>query len=323
MTKYMITGVGGFVARHFLEFLDAASENKGVKILGVDVVKPDFCQSDFKNIDVECQKLDLLRQKDELKCAIAKFQPNYLIHLASFSSVGYSWEHPSESFYNNTNIFLNILEALRESGLKTRVLSVGSSEEYGPVSQQDFPLVEKNALVPSSPYAVARISQEMLSNVYVQGYGMDIVLTRSFNHLGRYQNDRFVIPSFVKQFVQALKDGDVACSLQTGDIDIVRDFVDVRDVVRAYDLLLKKGKAGEVYNVCTGREISLRDVIDNIATLTGLKYEATTSPNLLRPVDNRYIVGSHEKITADLNWEPVFSLSESLQDVIDYWEEQT
>jgi GDP-4-dehydro-6-deoxy-D-mannose reductase len=233
--------------------------------------------------------------------------------------VSYSWEYPVESFNNNTNIFLNILEAVRREDIKARVLSVGSSEEYGNVSEHEVPLTETAPLKPTSPYGVARVSQELLSKVYVEGFGLDIVMTRSFNHIGPYQREVFVIPGFIKQFATAEKEGRREFILRTGDIDVVRDFSDVRDVVIAYAMLMERGLKSEVYNVCSGIGQNLSDLISLIGRIMGMKTEILRDSALGRPSENRIIVGDRTKISSLCGWKPSFSIEKTLGDTIEYW----
>jgi GDP-4-dehydro-6-deoxy-D-mannose reductase len=319
MKKFLITGFSGFVSRHFCEYLECNGIRSLIK--GIDVHYPDFIQESFKNIKFDFERIDLL-DKGKLENIIFKFQPNYIVHLASFSSVAFSWKEPILSFQNNTNIFLTLLEAVRKLNISTRILSVGSSEEYGNVAEKDLPLREDHPLKPVSPYAVARVSQELLSNIYVYGYGLDVVMTRSFNHIGPFQKDIFVVPSFVKQLVQLKEHGTATKELITGDITIIRDFIDVRDVVSAYYLLLTKGEKGDTYNVCNGRGWSLKEIIDIISNILDIKVNISTDPSLLRPSDNKIIIGSNEKLKRTLQWRAQYTIEQSLNDMIQYWQEQ-
>lgn len=316
MDKYLITGFSGFVAKHFLDYLD--EQEVAAYVLGVDLYRPEFNIYGFKNVRCSFEKTDLLN-KDEVDNIIYQFQPSYILHLASFSSVAFSWKNPVASFANNTNIFLNLLEKVRGMNLDCRILSIGSSEEYGNVDEKDLPLFEEHTLNPISPYAVARVSQEMLSKIYVDGYGMDIIMTRSFNHVGPGQKDFFVVSSFAKQLVELKKESKTT-ELVTGDISIIRDFVDVRDVVRAYYMLFKKGRKGEVYNVCSGKGTTLKEVIEKMANILKIQVVARVNENLIRPNDNRIIIGSNQKIKYDTNWSNDISLDKSLKDIINYWQ---
>jgi len=313
--KYLLTGFSGFVSRHFLAFLD--QQDSGAQVLGVDVNDPDFDVRTFKNLKCSFRQIDLLN-RDEVSNIISQFQPDFILHLASFSSVAFSWKNPVESFANNTNIFLNLLEKVRTMNLNCRILSVGSSEEYGNVKVKDVPLSENTRLNPVSPYAVARVSQELLTKVYVESYGLDIVMTRSFNHIGPGQKDIFVVSSFARQMVE-MKKSKAAGELITGDLSIVRDFLDVRDVVKAYFLLLQKGRTGEIYNVCSGVGNTLEQVIDKLAVQLGVKYTLKTNKELLRPNDNKIIIGDNSKLVNETGWQSSFTLEQSLKDIGEYW----
>lgn len=310
MKKYLITGIGGFVAYHFLERLNALGEP--VEVLGLDLkLSPEVKNYSFENVKLSLVELNLLEYR-ALEIALVSFSPNYIVHLASFSSVGKSWEMPLESFLNNTNIFLNIAEIVRHNKIKCRILSVGSSEEYGNVKETDIPLKESMVLHPGNPYAVARVSQEMLSKCYVDSYKLDIILTRSFNHVGTRQRIDFAIPSFAKQIA------DGATKLSTGDLSVIRDFIDVRDVVDAYFALLEKGKSGELYNVCSGSGHSLKEVVEMLAKIFEVKVTTETDPKRVRPNDNKIIIGDYSKIKEHTGWEPKINFEESLKAIALY-----
>ena len=254
MKKILITGFSGFVSLHFLKYIDTLGDKFSIE--GIDINEPSFDLKSFKNLQCHFTFLDLLN-KDDIDNLIFQFQPHYILHLASFSSVAFSWKNPVASFTNNTNIFLNLLEQIKNLNLNCRILSIGSSEEYGKVNQEAIPLKETEILNPVSPYAVARVSQELLSKVYVKGYHLDIVLTRSFNHIGPGQKDIFVVPSFVKRIMEIQKYNSSPV-LKTGDLSIIRDFTDVRDVVRAYYLILTKGEVEKFTTFAVKKDIRSR-----------------------------------------------------------------
>jgi GDP-4-dehydro-6-deoxy-D-mannose reductase len=317
--KLLITGFSGFVSRHFLDYLE--KNNIRSEIVGVDINIPDYGFDNYKFCRVRFEQIDLL-DKGILENLIYTFQPEYILHLASYSSVGFSWKNPSLSFRNNINIFLILMEIVREVIPGCRVLSVGSSEEYGNISEDKLPLHEDLPLSPVSPYAVARVSQENLSKVYSDGYGVDIVMTRSFNHIGPGQKEIFVISSFAKQLVEIQKGLKKEAKLITGDISVVRDFLDVRDVVDAYYKLMKTGKKGEVYNICSGNGVTLKKVIELMCEILGIEVDIRTDPALIRPNDNKMIVGSNEKIKSNSGWKQNTSLNDSLKDILSYWSER-
>jgi len=314
MKKIAITGVSGFVAGHFIDYL--YKNNIGCEIHGLDRGTPKIDFGKYADrIEIHFSIVDLM-EKDPLKNIIERFKPDYVLHLAAFSSVAYSWRYPSESFTNNSNIFLNLVDAVREVDPSCRILSVGSSEEYGNVARSELPLKESQHVNPVSPYAVTRVSQELMSKIYVKAYGMNVIMTRSFNHIGPRQDDRFVIPSFIKRIINIKKSGKEEGEIETGDTTIIRDFVDVRDVVRAYYLLLTEGIPGEIYNICSGNAYKLSDIIDCIAAEVGVKVTTRVNPEFVRPDDNKEIVGSAYKIQSELGWKPEIDIRDTLKDMI-------
>ena len=315
--KLLITGFAGFVSHHFLDLLN--KEEPGSAVLGIDKSIPDFNFSNYNNLTISFENIDLLNRSASNKI-IDSFQPEYILHLASVSSVAKSWHTPLDSFVNNTNIFLNLAEQIRINKSKCRILSIGSSEEFGEVAEKELPLTEEHPLKPVSPYAVARVAQEMLSKIYADGFSLDIIMTRSFNHIGPGQKDIFVISSFCKQLVRLSKNKSVNNIITTGNLSVIRDFVDVRDVVRAYYLLFKKGRRGEVYNVCSGNGVVLKDIILKMTELLGIKVETVTDPQLIGPNENKKVIGSFQKIKDELGWQPEIKMEKSLSDIIQYWQ---
>ena len=314
--KILITGFTGFVSAHFLEYLNTAEPDSIV--LGIDKNMPDFNFSNFPALHITFQELDLLN-KSAVERILVEFQPEYILHLASVSSVAQSWQTPLDSFVNNTNIFLNLVEQVRVNGIKCRILSIGSSEEYGEVKENQLPLTEEHALKPVSPYAVARVSQEMLSKVYADSFNLNIIITRSFNHIGPGQKENFVISSFAKQLVELSRSESPSKKIVTGDLSIMRDFLDVRDVVRAYYILLKNGRSGQVYNICSGEGTLLKDIILQMGELLNITVETQINPQLMRPNENHKIIGANNKIQTEFGWQPEISLKKSLGDMIEYW----
>ncbi len=301
--KILITGARGFVARHAMRIFT----KHGCDVFGIDRVtstteSPNYAQLDLMN-------------SVAVKNLLAKVKPDAILHLAAASSVNQSWQTPSDCFQNNANIFLNVLEAVRHLNLKSRILSIGSSEVYGDAPISEIPFKETHELHPSSPYAVARVAQEMLARLYVESYGLDIVLTRSFNHTGPGQDSRFVIPSFLKQLIEIKKTGGTGV-MSVGNIDVVRDFSDVRDVVVAYWKLLQHGTCGRIYNVCSGQGRSLREVISTMSALLDVDVSLNVDPSLIRPTDTAIIIGDNSRMKSELNWMPTYSFEQTLKDMI-------
>lgn len=316
MKKYLITGSSGFVGRNFLEHLNNVHGNTAV--VGIDIVEPSIDFKSFTNVDFLFKQIDL-RDKDRLCKVIYDFAPDYILHLASYSSVTGSWKSPGASFQNNVNTFLNLVEAIRSVGLKCRLISVGTSEEYGKVDIKDLPLSEDHLLNPSSPFGIARFSQELVAKLYAEVYGLDIIMTRSFNHIGAGMNHENSVASFARQLVE-IRQTRLHELLVTGDIGIVRDFIDVRDVTRAYDMLFVNGRKGQIYNVCSGCGISLHNIIQMMCEILGLEITVKENRKLLRPKDNPVIIGDNNKIKTEINWTNEVPIEFSISDLLEYYQ---
>ena len=315
--KILITGIAGFASRHFLEYLN--TQEPGSEVAGIyNETIPTFKVEDLNELKITLYKLNLLN-KEGLAEIIEQFNPSYILHLAGKSSVANSWKFPADSITDNTNFFLNIVETVKNLHLKCRILSVGSTEEYGNANA-GLPLKETDCPEPASPYGVARVLQQKLVKIYADSFGIDIIHTRSFNHIGPYQKPEYVIASFAKQLVQQAKDKKERIELTTGDINVIRDFSDVRDVVRAYYLLMYKGVKGETYNVCSGKGYVLKDIITLLADKISKPVLHSVDEKNFRPSENKIIVGSYEKLKIATGWEPHYSIENSLSDIMGYWE---
>lgn len=319
MKKILITGISGFVGGYFVENL--MSRNDTVEIHGISRSKPawDFVKVSPELLNSHQFHIADLNDIPKIKSLLEEIQPDYILHLAAQSSVAESWKTPVSSFMNNTNIFLNIIDTVRLIDNGARVLSVGSSEQYGIVSERDLPLTEDKPQCPANPYAVARVAQEQLAEIYATGYGLDICCTRSFNHCGPGQTDRFVISAIVKQFVRIAR-GLQDPVIHIGNGTIVRDFVDVHDVVEAYRLLLTQGKRGEIYNICSGKGRSIFDIVTLLSDLYHIEVQIQEEQSQIRPIDNPRIIGSYQKLENDMGWKPNISFEESLMSMYEYWD---
>ena len=316
--KILITGIAGFAAKHFLHYLN--EQEPGSEVVGIyNETLPAFDDEKLDGLHLSFSKVNLLDKK-RIAEIIEEFNPSYILHLAGRSSVANSWKAPADSVMDNTSFFLNIVDTVRILKLNCRILSVGSTEEYGNANAGQ-PLKETDCPDPASPYGVARVLQQKLVKIYAESYGVDIVHTRSFNHIGPYQKSDYVISSFAKQIVQQAKKGVSKIELVTGDVNVTRDFSDVRDVVRAYYLLLYKGVKGETYNVCSGKGYLIKDMIDLFSTIIGEHIFHSTDEKNFRPSENKVIIGSYEKLMNATDWKPQYSIQESLRDIIKYWEE--
>jgi GDP-4-dehydro-6-deoxy-D-mannose reductase len=321
MKKILITGISGFVGGYFFDFLINRADT--VEIHGISRSKPvwDFISCSPEHENAHHFHLADLNDIPKIKLLIEQIQPDYILHLAAQSSVAESWKTPVASFMNNTNIFLNIIDTVRLNDNGARVLSVGSSEQYGIVSAEDLPLTEDKTQYPANPYAVARVAQEQLARIFASGYGLDICCTRSFNHCGPGQTDRFVVSAIVKQFVR-IDHGLQDPVIHIGNGAIIRDFVDVHDVVEAYRLLLGRGKRGEVYNICSGNGRSINEIVTLLSGMYQIDVQVQQEKSQIRPIDNPRIIGSYRKIHDDTGWKPRITFEKSLRSIYEYWDKR-
>jgi GDP-4-dehydro-6-deoxy-D-mannose reductase len=262
---------------------------------------------------------DLLNQ-NSVNDLLDEVQPDCIIHLAAQSSAGISFDEPLQTIRSNVFPILYILDFLRTRSTDTRMLAVGSADEYGPVSEDAMPLVESRALNPVNPYSLSKVMQEQCCKSYASLYDLDVVTTRSFNHTGAGQTDTFVLPSFARQ-VAEIEAGMRPPVIEVGNLEVRRDFLDVKDVGAAYIALIEKGRKGEVYNVCSGEAYSLQDLLDQIIEIAGVNVEVRMSDDRLRPVDTMELRGDNGKLTRDTAWEPKISMKDTLSSLVAHWRE--
>ncbi|MFQ6704226.1 MAG: GDP-mannose 4,6-dehydratase [Alphaproteobacteria bacterium] len=303
MKKYFVTGINGFVGKYFVDYVHGVEPDSD--IMGVDLGETS------KAKDIKYKSLNLCDEK-AVHNTIEQYKPDYIVHLAAVSSVAKSWEDPAGCFLNNNAAFLNLAEAIRKTEINARILSVGSSEEYG---IYDKPMKENFVLHPKSPYSVARLSQEYLSKLYVDRFGLDIVMTRSFNHIGPGQSTQFVVSSFISQLVN-IADKKSENKMMVGNIDVARDFTDVRDVVDAYYKILTCAQNRQVYNVCSGKATKLRDIIDITAKKLNVVPNIVVDKSRLRSNEIMVVVGDNTKIKSELGWKPKYTLEQTISDII-------
>jgi GDP-4-dehydro-6-deoxy-D-mannose reductase len=253
-----------------------------------------------------------------LEAVLDAVSPDRIVHLAGQSSVHHSWIDPGGTLRTNVLGLVHLLDAVRRRSLRPDVLVVGSAEEYGPVEAGTMPITESAPLRPSSPYAVSKVAQAALARLYGPGGGMRVVLTRTFHHTGPGRGEAFAESSFARQIAE-VEAGLRAPVVRVGNLDSVRDYTDVRDVVRAYWMLLERGEAGEVYNVCCGRGRRIRELLEILLARSGAKVEVRIDPERLRPADVPVLVGDPSRLKAATGWEPRISLERTLQELLEDW----
>lgn len=305
MKQVLVTGSGGFVGR----ILSASLVGEGHEVIGADLAASN------DPIDTRECRLDDRRAVNALLDDVA---PDWIVHLAAQSSAGRSFDEPHETIRNNVMPALHILEYLRTAKKKTKFLVVGSADVYGSVPGAEQPITEDRRPAPLNPYALSKWVQEEMCRQYAVLYGTDVVMTRSFNHTGAGQRDTFVLPSFARQ-VAEIRRGSRKPRVEVGNIEIRRDFSDVKDVCRAYRLLLEKGRAGAIYNVCCGRSYSLRGLLEKLAELAGAEIDIVVDPARVRPADMEVLEGDYSLLKRDTGWEPEITIEDTLQSLLDYW----
>lgn len=232
-----------------------------------------------------------------------------------------SWVAPSETLMTNIVGQVNLLEVIRIEGIDCSVHIAGSSEEYGLVYPEEIPIKETNPLRPLSPYGVSKVAQDFLGFQYFKSYGLKIVRTRAFNHTGPRRGEVFVTSNFSKQIAEIEK-GKKEPIIYVGNLEAVRDFTDVRDVVKAYHLALTKGEIGEVYNICSGEGYKIREVLDILRSLTKQKITIKPDPQRMRPSDVELLVGDPSKFISKTGWKRTYSFQKTLEDLLNYWRER-
>jgi len=319
--KAVITGAFGFVGRYLARELAAAEYSvTALDIVDSKVILEPSAECDRLPEGTDYRKCDLLDRK-RVEEAVREVKPDAVFHLAARSSGGMSFQNPAGTFKTNIMGFVNLMEAVREFRKEARVLAVGSCEEYGKAPPERIPLDEESPLEPVNPYAASKAAQTILALQYHRAFGLKVIATRSFNHTGPGQTDTFVLPSFAKQCA-AIKRGAAETVIKTGNLNVVRDFLDVRDVVRAYRLLAENGKSGEVYNVCSGEGLNLREALDLLVEAAGVQVDIRTDPARLRPVDVPVFTGSNEKLISSTGWKRSISTGRMISDLIGYWMEK-
>jgi GDP-4-dehydro-6-deoxy-D-mannose reductase len=310
MDRVLVTGCNGFVGRLLVERLVA----EGYEVWGAD-------RTGGGAFAGKTWLVGDLVDRNYVEELLDNADPTCVVHLAGQASVRKSFDDPAQTLSDNTLPAINMLNALRKYGHETRVLLVGSADEYGSVAPSQLPLTEDTPGRSESPYALAKSIQGQIGRMFARLYGIDAIMTRSFNHTGPGQRDTFALPSFARQ-VAAIRRGEREPVMKVGNLDVKRDFMDVRDVCEAYLALIRKGKAGETYNVCSGKSYRIGDMLDRLCELAGVKVSIEVDPDRLRPVDMPELRGDPARIAADTGWTAKISIDETLQSLLDYWDKE-
>ena len=312
----LITGIAGFVGGHLVDFLRA--EHPDAAVAGL--VRPGDEAPEGLREGVRLLEADL-EDAAAVEAAVAAARPASIVHLAAQSSVHESWMNPAATLRTNVIGLLNIFEAVRRRRLSPRVLVVGSAEEYGAMDPDAPPITEDAPLRPLSPYAVSKVAQGYLALQYALSRDLAVVRTRTFPHTGPWRVAAFTESSFARQIAE-VEAGRRRPVLEVGNLEAVRDFTDVRDVVRAYWALLERGNSGEVYNVCSGRGRSIGDILRALLEISGVHVDLQVDRERLRPSDLPALVGDPTRLREATGWEPRIPLERTFRDLLDHWRER-
>jgi GDP-4-dehydro-6-deoxy-D-mannose reductase len=306
--RILITGVGGFVGRHLLRHLREI--NPSAEFHGSVIEDP----PPLIDPALTCHTVNL-KAPDAVLCLLEEVQPTHIYHLAAQASPRLSFEIPWETLENNIRSQLNIIQSCLTLGIAPRMLVVSSAEIYGPVRPEDQPLNEETPLRPANPYGVSKVAQDLIGLQYHLSHHLPILRARPFNHLGPGQREGFVAVDFAIQIAR-IEAGQQHPEMHVGNLSAQRDFTDVRDVVRAYGLIMERGTPGEAYNIATGVSISIEELLKTMLTRSTTPITIRTDPSRFLPLDIPIIRGDATRLYNRTGWRPVIPLQTTIDDVM-------
>lgn len=314
--KNLITGIHGFAGSHLADLLLAENE----EVFGIARSLAD--NGNVKHIQDQIKVFSCdIRSKQELKKILEAVRPQRIYHLAGVSFVPDAEKEGAGVFDTHVTGTLNLLQVVKELQLNCRILFAGSAEAYGAVTEDESPVKETRPLQPVSLYGVSKASAELLAHSYFLRDGLDVIRVRPYNHIGPRQNPRFVCSSFARQIAVIEKGAEPV--MKTGNLESYRDFMDVRDTVRAYHAVMEKAPAGEVFNVCNGDTVSVQSVLDALLKISGISIRIERDSKLFRKEEPLRICGDHSLLSLRTGWRPQTSFEQTLNDLLDYWRENS
>jgi len=317
MSRFFITGISGFVGCHLAAHLIA--QGHVVTGLAHDAGGTEALRRRYgERFPASAVELCDIRDAARLRAALARAEPDGVFHLAAVAFVPSTSKQPSLAYEVNFLGAVDLLEAVRDTAPRARVVLVSSGEIYGRVEPSDLPIVETQELRPLSPYSVAKAAADLAGFQFFSAHALPVVRARPFNHTGPGQSPRFVCSEFARA-VAAAECGKGPRRLAVGNLDVERDFSDVRDVVRGYIALYEKGRAGEGYNLGSGKVTSVRSILDFLLAESRVAIDVATDPAKVRPAEMKRVVGSIDKIRRDTGWLPEIPLTRTLADLLEYW----
>ena len=311
MSKGLVIGAAGFVGSYLIDEMHSC---------GMDTYATKLSHERLEHEYAKVYDLDIL-DKEAIVTLLLEIRPDYIFHLAAQSSVGLSWKNPGLTVDVNIKGSINVMDAVRELYYKPRVLLIGSGEEYGHIRPGETPIREDNLLRPGNIYAATKACQNMIGSIYAQAYDMQLMMVRSFNHIGPGQAPMFVVSDFCKQ-VAEIEKGLREPVMYVGNLAAKRDFTDVRDVVKAYVRLIQQGESGETYNMGSGHAVEIRKILDMIISMSEKEIRVEIDPNKIRPVDVPIIEADITKLNELTGWRPQITLEQTIRETLDYWRER-
>lgn len=312
--RVLITGITGFVGSHLADYCLTKPDVEVYGTIRWRSKRDNICHIEDKINLHECDIKDAVSVQNMLK----KVKPHYIFHLAAQSFVPTSWHAPAETLSTNIIGEVNLFEAVRDLGLDPIIQVAGSSEEYGLAYENELPITEENPLRPLSPYAVSKIAQDFLGYQYYKSYGIRVIRTRAFNHTGPRRGEVFVVSTFAKQIAE-IEAKIKEPVIKVGNLKSKRDFTDVRDIVKAYWLAVENCEPGEVYNISSGKAVSIEEILNRLIKMSEVEIRVAKDPERMRPSDVEVLIGDSTKFRELTKWKPEIPLQKTLEDTLNYW----
>jgi GDP-4-dehydro-6-deoxy-D-mannose reductase len=315
--RILITGVTGFIGGHLVELLNREGGHTlaGISRLANGTPSP---RSLANTVDLHVAEL---RDTEQLESILRKHQPEAIVHLAGYANAGRSFVEVEKCWEDNVNGTRSLYNAVHRSGLRPRIVFVSTGLVYGDPESPNHFCDESSVLKPSSPYAASKAAADLMSYQYCRNPGLDIVRVRLFNQIGPRQTPDYAIANFARQ-IAAIEAGKQS-HIETGDLSAHRDLTDVRDIVRAFHLLIDRGVSGEVYNAGRGQTWQIQEVLDRLIAISGHTVEVRQKIDPNRKADTAITRVSVQKLMSTTGWQPQFTLDETVLDTLNYWRSLT
>lgn len=312
MKKAFITGISGFAGSYLSSYLLM----KGFDVGGTYLFEDSLSLIPDKD-KLSLHKLNLL-DEDRISEALKIEKPDYIFHLAALTSPKKSFENPKDTFNNNISAQLNLFHGVKKHNLdQSKILIISSAEVYGLVSKENLPIDEETPFNPTNPYAVSKLTQDILGLQYYLSNKLRVVRVRPFNHVGPRQAPTFVVSAFAKRIADIEKGKEK--TMKVGNLKSKRDFTDVRDMVKAYLLALEKGKEGDVYNIGSGKSYEISKILEMMTDLARTEIKIEQDPFLMMPADNPELVCNYSKFHKLTGWTAEIPIGKTVKDTLDYW----